>query len=184
MLKRLVSDAPRSVMAPLPGIAVRENVMGRSLYSRTGHPAGEVLLEHYGRRVSFAEGRNEEPDHVMEIGEDEVFLASGDLDDYVNHSCEPNCRLQFEPDGRVFLVAMRDIAPGEDLSFDYATTTTRAGIAAFPGWRFQCRCGAAGCRGEVGCAEDLPLERLRYYAAQGALAPHVLHRLGPLLALG
>ncbi len=184
MLNLLSGDPPLLVMAPLPGIAVRENVMGRSLYSRTGHPAGEVLLEHYGRRVSFAEGQGEASDHVMEIGEDEVFLASGDLDDYVNHSCEPNCRLRFEPDGRVFLVAMRDIAPGEDLSFDYATTTTRAGIAAFPGWRFQCRCGAAGCRGEVGCAEDLPLERLRYYARQGALAPHVLRRLGSLLALG
>jgi hypothetical protein len=184
MLKLLSSDPPLSVMAPLPGIAVRENAMGRSLYSRSGHPAGEVLLEHYGRRVSFAEGQGEASDHVMEIGEDEVFLASGDLDDYVNHSCEPNCCLRFEPDGRVFLVAMRDIAPGEDLSFDYATTTTRAGIAAFPGWRFPCRCGAAGCRGEVGCAEDLPLERLHYYARHGALAPHVLRRLSPLLVLG
>jgi hypothetical protein len=74
-------------------------------------------------------------------------------------------------------VALRDIAPGEELSFDYATTTSRAGIEAFPGWRFDCLCGAANCRGEVGSAEDLPPERLAYYQIAGALAPHVLRRL-------
>lgn len=153
---------------------MRESIRGRALYTRTGHRAGERILEHWGGRLAMAEAAARVgPDHAMEIAVDEVMLPSGDIDDCVNHSCEPNCRLEFTPDRRVFLVALRDIGPGEELSFDYATTTTTAGLSAFPGWRFACLCGAPSCRGEVSCAEELPPERLMYYQQVGALAPHV-----------
>ena len=124
------------------------------------------------QEIVIAEAGGDDP-----LGGDHEAAGTGALDDFVNHSCDPNCRLAFDAGGRVFLTALRDIAPGEELSFDYATTTTRAGITAFPGWRFECLCGAANCRGEVGSAEDLPPERLSYYHRAGALAPHVLRRL-------
>jgi uncharacterized protein len=160
-----------------PGLALRVGDKGRTVYTRTGHRAGERLLEHYGERATFAAAAHLAADHIMEVGLNQVFLPSQDIDDYVNHSCEPNCRLDFRPTGRVFLVTLRDVTAGEDLTFDYATTTTHAGTAAFPGWRFTCRCGSVFCRGEVAAAEDLPIERLRYYARVGALAPHVLQLL-------
>ncbi|HZP92518.1 MAG TPA: SET domain-containing protein-lysine N-methyltransferase [Burkholderiales bacterium] len=172
-----LSAMPHGILPPHPGLALKETPRGLALYTRTGHRAGDTLLEHYGPRASFEAGERIAPDHVMEIGDNEVFLPSGALDDYVNHSCDPNCRLDFRAGDKVFLVALRDIAPGEELSFDYATTTTRAGIEAFPGWRFACLCGVPQCRGEVGCAEDLPPEKLRFYAEAGALAPHVKKRL-------
>jgi hypothetical protein len=168
---------PEDMFPPHPGLALKDTPRGKALYTRTGHRRGDTLIEHYGPHASFAIGADIAPDHVMEIGDNEVFLPSGALDDYVNHSCDPNCRLDFRAGRRIYLVALREIAPGEELSFDYATTTTRAGIAAFPGWRFQCLCGTANCRGEVGSAEDLPAERLQHYARAGALAPHVLARL-------
>jgi hypothetical protein len=161
-------------LPPHPGVVVQDSIRGQALCARSGLAAGEIILEHWGERLGFAEAAARvAPDHVMEVADGEVFLASGDIDDYVNHSCEPNCRLDFRPDGRVFLVALRDIAAGEELSFDYATTTTLAGIAAFPGWRFACLCGAPGCRGEVSCAEELPPERRAFYEQVDALAPHV-----------
>jgi hypothetical protein len=109
-----------------------------------------------------------------------VFLATGGIDDFVNHSCDPNCGLDFR-DGRVFLVAVRVIGAGEEVSFDYATSTTREGLSFFPGWRFSCLCGARNCRGEVSCAEELPRGRLLHYWEIGALAPHVRRRVAPLL---
>ncbi len=172
-----LSREPEGILPPHPGLALKDTSRGRTLYTRTGHRRGDTLLEHFGPHANFETGAGLAPDHVMEVGEDEVFLPSGALDDFVNHSCDPNCRLDFRGAGRVFLIALRDIAPGEELSFDYATTTTRAGIQAFPGWRFNCLCGADNCRGEVGSAEDLPHERLLHYAQLGALAPHVLRRL-------
>jgi hypothetical protein len=157
---------------------VRRTHKGRALFTRADHAVGEPLFEHHGERLSFAQASRLPPDHIMEIGDDLVLSASGDLDDFINHGCEPNCRVEFRADDRVVAVALRDIAPGEELTYDYATTTTREGLRAFPGWRFPCACGAPGCRGVVSCAEEIPSARIEEYLRQGALAPHVLRRLG------
>jgi len=59
--------------------------------------------------------------------------------DCFNHSCEPNVGVQ----GQIVLVAMRDIASGEELCFDYATTDSSDYD------EFNCACGAPSCRGVV-----------------------------------
>jgi uncharacterized protein len=54
---------------------------------------------------------------------------------FSNHSCEPNIGVQ----GQIVFVAMRDIAAGEELTHDWATTDDED-------YRMECRCGAATCR--------------------------------------
>ena len=56
----------------------------------------------------------------------------------LNHSCEPNVGIV----GQIVFRAMRDIMPGEELTFDYATGDD-------DDWKMECRCGAADCRGTV-----------------------------------
>jgi hypothetical protein len=180
----MAQPAPLSkdqALAPHPGLFVRETHKGRSLFTRTGHRAGATLFEHQGQCLTFTQAAGLPQEHIMEIGENLVVTASGNIDDFINHSCEPNCRVEFRPDGRAMSVALRDIAPGEELTFDYATTTTREGLQAFPAWRFACACGTPACRGEVSCAEEIGVARLREYAAQGLLAPHVLRKVRDLL---
>jgi uncharacterized protein len=57
---------------------------------------------------------------------------------YLNHSCEPNVGFG----GNVILVAMRDIAEGEELTTDYALFDDYDG-------QMTCACGTASCRGIV-----------------------------------
>jgi hypothetical protein len=72
---------------------------------------------------------------------------------YGNHSCAPNLWME----GALIVVARRPIAPGEELTIDYATQT---GTEA---WRMSCRCGARDCRGEVTGADwRLPELRAAY----------------------
>lgn len=59
--------------------------------------------------------------------------------DWFNHSCDPNAGLR----GQVALVAMRDIAAGEEVCFDYAMCD------GTPYDEFPCSCGASLCRGWV-----------------------------------
>lgn len=59
--------------------------------------------------------------------------------DYVNHSCEPNGGLS----GQIELVALRDIAVGEEITFDYAMSDGSDYD------EFECECGAPACRGTV-----------------------------------
>ena len=68
---------------------------------------------------------------------------------FVNHSCEPN--LGFS--GNVVLAAMRDVAPGEELTVDYCLFD----VSPEP---MTCRCGTRGCRGTV-TGEDWRLPELQ-----------------------
>ena len=71
------------------------------------------------------------------------YILCWDLGRFMNHSCVPSC-LGLEAD---FEVAVRDIQPGEELTDDYGTLHLQAHES------FDCRCGAAGCRGRVGAGD-------------------------------
>lgn len=83
-------------------------------------------------------------DKVLQIG-DEVFIGPqipkdlGD-GDYINHSCDPNAGIK----GQIYLVAMRDIQAGEEITFDYAMT-----IAESIKFKMKCNCGSRYCRGLI-----------------------------------
>ncbi len=76
--------------------------------------------------------------HYATQVEEDFYLAgvSEDAADYFNHSCNPNAGLQ----GQIVLVAMRDIAPSEEICFDYAMTDGSDYD------EFECHCGAPNCR--------------------------------------
>lgn len=59
---------------------------------------------------------------------------------FTNHSCDPNAK--FNDEG--WLVAVREIEPDEELTFDYVAHP----IPASP-WNFKCACGAAQCVGWI-----------------------------------
>jgi len=74
--------------------------------------------------------------------DDDLYLVSDDVPepgDMLNHSCEPNLGIR----GSTLVVAMRDIAPGEELTFDYAMCD------ASDYDEFTCLCQAPTCRGVV-----------------------------------
>ncbi len=77
---------------------------------------------------------------------DELFLGPRDESDIgagerINHSCAPTVGFA----GAIALVALRDIAQGEFITFDYATCVASNDDA----FTLKCRCGAPNCRGIV-----------------------------------
>ena len=64
---------------------------------------------------------------------------------FTNHCCDPNAGY----DGADAIVALRPIAPGEEIRMDYGTFSFTFDHA------FACRCGAANCRRKV-TAQDWP----------------------------
>lgn len=68
------------------------------------------------------------------------FSRSADPMRYTNHSCAPNARLCIRQ-GRVEFYALRDIAPGEEITVNYGETHHEG--------RLACRCGAPGCVGKL-----------------------------------
>jgi SET domain-containing protein len=111
---------------------------GRGVFAHEPIRAGEVILVFTGPLRTRAELR--EDDYHLQIGDDLYLGASGEADDYVNHSCEPNAGFC---DG-LTLVARRDIRPEEEITWDYSTAIDEADFAGF-----VCSCGAGSCRGQV-----------------------------------
>ena len=121
-------------------------IEGRGLFAREAIPRGEIVAVKGGYVLSAGEW--EELTKTLgpaeiQITEDLVIapVAQAERDGamlYTNHSCDPNIALQ----GQIVFVAMRDIAPGEELTHDWATTDD--GDYSMP-----CRCGTARCRGTI-----------------------------------
>jgi hypothetical protein len=61
--------------------------------------------------------------------------------DYFNHSCDPNSGFK----GQIFLVAMREIKAGEEITFDYCMTVSES-VGSDMVFSMECRCGSPDCR--------------------------------------
>jgi hypothetical protein len=77
---------------------------------------------------------------------------------YLNHSCDPNILMDFS---QMELRAVRDIGPGEELTFFYPSTEWDMCTP------FQCLCGSSQCLKKITGARYLPLNVLgRYFINQ------------------
>lgn len=90
---------------------------------------------------------DEDGDHGVQITEDLVLASPSSADrnvaDFLNHSCDPNTGFV----GQIILVALRPVAAGEQVTFDYATCLYPVkGVARY---ELQCNCGSRLCRGRV-----------------------------------
>lgn len=162
---RIKKAPPLSSMAVAQTQTLTNEAGERGLFATQAIPKGTVVVTFGGRAILQPEldalpaARRR---FALQI-EDGVYLYS-DYDgpgDWVNHSCAPNVGLR----GQIVLVAMRDIAPGEELCFDYAMTD----ISDYDS--FTCCCGNATCRGKV-TGSDWQIEDLQTRYA-GFFAPHV-----------
>ena len=99
--------------------------------------------------------RTSRPYRVTAIGKSEIAggrvidaLYGGNASRWINHACEPNCEADETPEGRVFIKALRPIAPGEELFFDYRLVIDERYTAKLKK-AYACRCGAPNCRGTM-----------------------------------
>jgi uncharacterized protein len=103
--------------------------------------AGETVAGFGGHVVHGAELEvlsDDMQSRTIQIDEDLYLVPSATPEpgDFVNHSCEPNCGIR----GSILVVAMRDIAVGEEITFDYAMCDSS------PYDEFVCECGEPTCR--------------------------------------
>jgi len=88
------------------------------------------------------------------------------IEDYVNHCCDGNAWYE----GDDLLVAMRDIAEGEEIYYDYALTENH------PDFQFPvCLCKKSKCRGTVTGNDWQRPELQRKYGRH--FLPHVLRSI-------
>lgn len=135
----------------------RSKIQGRGAFATRPIKKGERIIEYTGERISWREADRRYDDEHMRRHHTFLFTLTdqtvvdagvgGNDARLINHSCQPNCEAVIVQ-GHIYIDAMRDIALGEELTYDYAyerdVDTTEEEER-----RYVCRCGAPGCRGTI-----------------------------------
>ena len=141
-----------------PPFELRESpIQGRGAFATRPIRKGARIIEYTGERISQDEADKRYDDEAM--GRHHTFLftldektvidaaVNGNEARFINHSCDPNCQALIEDD-RIFIYALKDISPGQELCYDYAYERAE-GMDEESEKIYVCRCGAKNCRGTI-----------------------------------
>ncbi len=129
------------------GLTVKRSpIDGRGCYATSRFLKGRKIAEYAGERISRREiarrlrGRR----RIHICGIDSYWAIDGQVHgngtQFINHSCQPNCRIRIVR-GHILFFALRDIEPGEEILLDYESS--------YHSNRKACQCGAPACRGRI-----------------------------------
>ena len=135
----------------------RSGVHGKGVFALAPIARGEQLIEYTGEVITWPEELRRhphdpsDPDHTFYFHIDDKHVidanVGGNASRWINHACDTNCEVE-EQDGRVFIKALRDIEPGEELFYDYGLVIEGRYTAKLKR-EFPCHCGSANCRGTL-----------------------------------
>jgi hypothetical protein len=158
--KTAAKSAPSPRAPRRAKIEVRDSpIHGRGVYAARDIRKGERIIEYTGRVVSWKEADRLPPSDPADPSHTFLFsLSDGkrvidasvsrNAARWINHSCDPNCESEEDEDGRVFIEAVRDIARGEELHYDYCLVLDEK-ITKKLRREYRCLCGAQNCRGTM-----------------------------------
>ena len=142
----------------------RSTIHGNGVFAAAKIKKGERLIEYKGLRRTHEEvdaGDTGDVDSghtfLFTLNDEYVIDANfkGNSARWINHSCDPNCEAVLEEDegddrrkDQVFIEAIREIAPGEELSYNYGIRLEEKHTKELKKiW--ECRCGSPKCTGTM-----------------------------------
>jgi SET domain-containing protein len=147
-----------------PGLVIRRSrIHAAGCYTRSSIKKGTFVVEYIGRRITVKEADalydNCPRTYLFGLSDGKHVIDGDGVAAFINHSCDPNCEAD-EINGHIWIIAIRDIHAGEELTYDYNLYDGDKDDQA------PCSCGAPNCRGSMYSPEELA-QRAR--AAQRAV---------------
>jgi uncharacterized protein len=128
------------------GLIIRSSsIHAAGCYTTRSFKKGTRVCEYEGPRFTkeVADERYQDRfiTYLFSCGDDGMVIDGFGTAMFINHSCDPNCETEDEK-GRIYIVALRDIAAGEELTYEYNLCDSDDSDA-------DCYCGSAQCRGTM-----------------------------------
>ncbi len=133
-------------------------IHGKGVFAVAPIAAGKRVIEYTGPIITWKEAQRrhphnpDEPNHTFFFHIDDKRVIDGlhgGPAKWINHACDANCEAdEDEEAGRVFIKALRDIEPGEELNYDYGLVLDGRHTKKIKK-EYECRCGSPECRGTM-----------------------------------
>jgi SET domain-containing protein len=127
------------------GLIIRSSAIhAAGCYTTTAVRKGTRVAEYTGPLLTKAEADSTEDSpitYLFGLGDGSMVIDGHCMAMFINHSCAPNCETR-EIKGRVWVTAIRNITPGEEITYDYCLYDGGEDEAI-------CNCGAKKCRGTM-----------------------------------
>jgi hypothetical protein len=134
---------------------------GKGLFSLLAFPKNTVLAKFAGVKINkedIEDFSGQDAACLLQIGEDLYLDLDGHSEYFINHSCNPNCFIKIAAK-KAFLISLRPIAKGEELTYDYSATSTEDTDT----WEMDCNCSQFYCRKNITGYKSLPLPKQMEY---------------------
>jgi len=167
------SAAPEKVHYCNPNTLLikKSGIHGSGCYTTAPIPEGAYIVQYTGTILSKDQADelyNERPDtYLFCIGEGDYVVDGDSVAAFINHCCDANCETD-EFGEHIWIIATRDIAAGEELTYDYNLYDGDDDDEAV------CHCGAKDCRGSMYGEEEL--ERRAKEKAKAARKATIVNR--------
>ena len=140
------------------GLIIRSSsIHAAGCYTTRPFRKGERVVEYGGPRFTKAEAdaryKDRDITYLFSCGDDGVIIDGFGTAMFINHSCNPNCETT-DIRGHIYIVALRDIAAGEELTYEYNLHDSDDSSA-------DCYCGASACRGTMFSEDEVERRRRR-----------------------
>lgn len=148
------------------GLVIRSSsIHAAGCYTTRPFKKGALVCEYEGPRftkeVADERYKDRSITYLFSCGDNGMVIDGFGTAMFINHSCDPNCETE-DIDGRIYVVAIRDIAAGEELTYEYNLFDSDDTEA-------DCYCGSPRCRGTMfSDAEVKRRARLARKSAQDA----------------
>jgi SET domain-containing protein len=129
-----------------PGLVIRSSgIHAAGCYITQPIRKGHKVCEYDGPRMTkdVADARYADRfvTYLFGYGEGDMVIDGFGAAMFMNHCCSPNCETE-EQEGRIFVIALRNIAAGEELTYEYNLYDSDEATQ-------DCYCGAPNCRGTM-----------------------------------
>lgn len=149
-------------------LAVRNSKFGKGLFAVENILKNSPIIQIKGEEINFSDS--------LELGSKESFCLQIGIDQYIlpeepfifiNHSCDPNSGIN----RTLKLIALRSIAKGEEITWDYSTSMLERH------WTMKCQCGSPICRQLISDFDLLPKNVQSHYIRREIVMQYIIHFL-------
>jgi hypothetical protein len=139
------------------GLIIRSSAIhAAGCYTTTPIKKGARVAQYTGHPMTKRQADKAYQDSLLTylfgLGDGKIVIDGHSTAMFINHSCQANCETR-ELRGKVWIVAIREIAPGEEITYDYCLYDGGDDEA-------YCNCGTPKCRGTMYSPQEVKSRKI------------------------